>query len=121
MLKLKQTVALSDVKIFAPIGYYPEEQILGNHFLVSIKVEFEAPMGDREELNRTINYERLYEIITTVMLPKRKLLESAVEEMLIQVYEGFDFVDFIEVGILKLNPAFGGDLANSEVKLTYVR
>lgn len=121
MLKLKQTIALNQVKIFAPIGYYPEEQIVGNHFLVSIKVEFEAPTGDREDLTRTINYERLYEIITSVMSPRRKLLESAVEEMLMQVYQDFDFVDFIEVGILKLNPAFGGDLANSEVKLTYTK
>ncbi len=121
MLKLKQTVALSQVKIFAPIGFYKEEQVLGNEFLVDIRVEFDAPSGDREDLKKTVNYEQLYAIIQSTMAPKRKLLESAVEEMLLKVHADFDFLHFIEVGILKLNPPFGGDLANSEVKLTYVK
>lgn len=54
MSHFKQTVALKDVKCFALHGYYPEEQLIGNHFVVDLETEF-TPQGFDDELGQTVN------------------------------------------------------------------
>lgn len=114
-----QKVALSDVRFFSPIGYYEEEQVIGNEFLVSLEVFFPFQNVNAEQLENTINYEELYHILVEIMTPKRKLLESAAEDILDKVIKEYSYVTKIVVCIRKVNPAFGGDLANSEVTLFY--
>lgn len=114
-----QKVALKEVRFFSPIGFYEEEQIVGNEFFVNLEVEFPFENSNAEDLTNTINYEELYQILVEVMLPKRKLLESALEDILDKVLKKYLFVDSATVSIRKVNPPFGGDLANSEVTLVY--
>ncbi len=121
MAEITQKIALDQVRFFSPIGFYDEEQILGNEFFVSICVSFPFKNPDSEDLNNTINYEELYRILLEVMSPKRKLLESAAEDILNRVLEEYAFVDLIDVTIRKVNPPFGGDLANSIVSLHFQR
>ncbi len=116
-----QKVALSEVRFFSPIGFYEEEQIVGNEFFVSLEVYFPFQNEDSENLDNTINYEELYQLLVEVMSPKRKLLESAAEDILDVVLKKYSFLTKAMVNIRKINPAFGGDLANSEVALMFER
>lgn len=116
-----QKVALTDVRFFSPIGYYEEEQVLGNEFFLDLEISYPFENSDSEDLKNTVNYEELYQILLEVMAPKRKLLESAVEDILDLVLKKYKFVSMIHVSIRKINPPFGGDLANSKVSLHYVR
>lgn len=118
-MKILQTVALEDVRVFAPIGFYEEEQLLGNVFLLHVEVSFDAGTANHEQLDKTVNYEELYQIIHQVMRPKRKLLESAAHEILATIQQRFPFVKEFFVSIKKLNPPFGGDVAHSRVSLRY--
>ncbi|AIM36511.1 dihydroneopterin aldolase [Sphingobacterium sp. SG20118] len=118
-MKILQTVSLEDVRVFAPIGFYEEEQLLGNEFLVQASVSFDAGDDDYENLDKTVNYEILYQIIQKVMTPKRKLLESAAHEILKAIHLYFSFAQSIDVSIKKLNPPFGGDFAHSKVSVRY--
>ncbi len=115
---LIQTVALRDVKCFAYHGFYAEEQILGTHFLVSIEVIFK-PEGDTEELQHTVNYEVLNNIILAEMKNTQKLLETVVSRMLEQVKTSFPFIDKAIVGIKKLHPPMSGEIHHSFVQLEY--
>lgn len=114
-----QKVALKEVRFFSPIGFYEEEQVVGNEFFVNLEVVFPFENSDAEDLANTINYEELYKILVEVMTPKRKLLESALEDILDLLLKKYSFVDTATVAIRKVNPPFGGDLANSEVTLVY--
>lgn len=118
---ITQKVSLKDVRFYAPIGFYEEEQVLGNEFYINLDVVFPFENSDAEDLKNTINYEELYQIIVDVMRPKRKLLESALEDILDMVLKKYSFAQEVYVAIRKVNPPFGGDLANSEVSLTYKR
>lgn len=118
---ITQKVALKDVRFYSPIGYYEEEQEVGNEFYVSVELYFPFESADSEDLNNTINYETLYHILTEVMSPKRKLLESAAEDILDNILKRYRYLDKVLVNIRKTNPAFGGDLSNSEVALLYER
>jgi dihydroneopterin aldolase len=115
---LIQTVALRDVKCFAYHGFYVEEQVLGTQFLVSIEVKFE-PTGDTEDLQHTVNYEVLNNIIQDSMKRTQKLLETVVHGMLEQVKAAFPFALNVVVGIKKLHPPMPGQIDHSFVQLQY--
>jgi dihydroneopterin aldolase len=112
---------LEDVRFYSPIGFYEEEQVLGNEFYVSVSVSFPFQNPDSENLENTVNYEELYAILVEVMSPRRKLLESAAEDILNRIVEEYANVQQIEVAIRKINPPFGGDVAKSVVSLSYIR
>ena len=119
MALIIQQVSLEEVRFYSPIGFYEEEQILGNEFFVTVSVSFPFKNPDSEDLENTINYEEIYRILVEVMSPRRKLLESAAEDILNKLVETYSSVQKIDVRIRKSNPPFGGDLANSVVSLHY--
>ncbi|MGN7989836.1 dihydroneopterin aldolase [Pedobacter sp. 22226] len=118
MSHFKQTVALKDVKCFALHGYYPEEQLIGNHFVVDLETEF-TPQGFDDELAQTVNYEDLNNIILLEMKHTQKLLETVLKNIISKVIELYPFVDTINVSIKKLNPPMPGQIGHSFVKLSY--
>ena len=118
MSQLKQTVALKDVKCFALHGYYPEEQLIGNHFIVDLITEF-TPKGFDDQLNQTVNYEDLNLIIRTEMQNTQKLLETVLKNIISRVIEVYPFVAEVIVSIKKLNPPMPGEIGHSFVKLSY--
>lgn len=118
MSQLKQTVALKDVKCFALHGYYPEEQLIGNHFIVDLVTEF-TPKGFDDELSQTVNYEDLNSIILSEMKNTQKLLETVLNNIISKVIDLYPFVEIINVSIKKLHPPMPGQIGHSFVKLTY--
>ncbi len=113
-----QTVALNDVKCFALHGYYPEEQLTGTEFLVSVEVTF-IPSGDTEDLQRTVNYEVINTIIQEEMKSTKKLLESVVRLILDRVISSYPFVQTAVAGIKKMHPPMPGEINHSFVQLSY--
>jgi len=118
MSNFKQTVALKDVKCFALHGYYQEEQLIGNHFIVDLETEF-TPSGFDDELGQTVNYEDLNSIILNEMKNTQKLLETVLKNIISKVINLYPFVETINVSIKKLNPPMPGQIGHSFVKLTY--
>lgn len=115
---IKQTVALKDVKYFALHGYYPEEQLTGNHFIIDLTTEF-TPLGFDDELAQTVNYEDLNSIIRTEMKNTQKLLETVLNNIISKVIEIYPFVEKIDVSMKKLNPPMPGQIGHSFVQLSY--
>ena len=113
-----QTVALNDVKCHAFHGYYPEEQLTGTEFLVSVEVTF-VPSGNTEDLERTLNYEVLNTIILEEMAVARKLLESVVRQILDRVIAAYPFVQTAKAVIKKMFPPMPGEINHSFVQLAY--
>jgi len=118
MSHFKQTVALRDVKCFALHGYYPEEQLIGNHFVIDLETEFDA-IGFDDELSQTVNYEDLNTIILTEMKNTQKLLETVLKNIISKVIEQYPFVANIKVSMKKLNPPMPGQIGHSFVQLNY--
>ncbi len=113
-----QTVALKDVKFYAYHGFYPEEQLTGNHFLVDVEVTF-VPTGDTENLQHTVNYEMINMIITKAMQQTQKLLETVVKNILNELISTYSFLSTAVVGIKKIHPMMPGEIGHSFVQLSY--
>jgi dihydroneopterin aldolase len=113
-----QTVALQDIKFFAFHGFYPEEQVLGNHFLVNVEVSF-VPKGDTEDLQNTVNYEKLNEVVIAEMNTTQQLLETVVKNIIHQLIETYPFITTATVSIKKMSLPMPGEIGNSFVQLKY--
>lgn len=114
-----QTVALNDVKCFAFHGYYPEEQLTGTEFLVSVEVTFVPSGGDTEDLERTVNYEVINTVIREEMASTKKMLESVVKLILDRVISAYPFVATAKAAIRKMHPPMPGEINHSFVQLSY--
>lgn len=119
-MKLMQTVALNDVRCFAYHGFYPEEQLIGNHFIVNIAAEYEANVFD-DDLKNTINYEELNQILLQEMSKTQKLLETVLKNIITQIVDTYSFVHKVSVRINKLHPPMPGQVGSSMVQLSYQR
>lgn len=121
--KLRQEVALNDLRFYAYHGFYPEEQVLGNEFFVDVHVYFQISDHDfpaaQEELGHTVNYEILYRLIKEEMEMPRKLLETVCYDIFDRIKLNFTFLDEIHVKIRKSNPPFGGDSATASVAMSW--
>ncbi|RZK48588.1 MAG: dihydroneopterin aldolase [Pedobacter sp.] len=115
---LLQTVALKSVKCYAYHGFYPEENIIGQYYDVDVMVKF-RPHSDSSELNNSVNYEILNQIILREMNTSQKLLETVVQNILQEILLKFPSLLFIQVGIHKINPPMPGQVGESFVSLTY--
>ncbi|MFD2872208.1 dihydroneopterin aldolase [Mucilaginibacter ximonensis] len=113
-------IALHGVEFFAYHGFYPEEQKLGCYFTVDIEVDF-IPVGDISEdnLDNTVNYEKLYEIACEEMKIARKLIETVAQNIMDGIVKQYSFVNTIKLTIHKLNPPLGLKTKSSSVTLTY--
>lgn len=114
-----QTVALRDVKFYAFHGFYPEEQLTGNHFLVDVEVTFVPLEGDTENLAHTVNYEVVNTVVMQEMQRTQKLLETVVKNIITTLIETYPFLQTIVVGIRKLHPPMPGEIGHSFVQLSY--
>lgn len=113
-----QTVALRDVKCHALHGYYPEEQLIGCYFVIDVEVKFNAN-SETENLDKTVNYEVLNQIIIDEMAKTQKLLETVVMNILNAVRSNYPFLISGTVGIKKLNPPMQGEIGHSYVALSF--
>ena len=115
-----QTIALKDVKFYAFHGFYPEEQLIGNHFSVDVEVKF-TPSDDTEDLDLTVNYEVINAIVNKAMRNTKKLLETVVRDILDELIIAYPFIINAVVGIKKLNPPMPGEVGHSFVQLRYTQ
>ena len=113
-----QTVALKDVKFKAFHGFYPEEQLIGNHFSIDVEVTF-LSNDDTENLNVTVNYEDINLIIINEMKKTQKLLETVVKNIIDELILKYSYIQTATVGIKKMNPPMPGEVGCSFVQLSY--
>jgi len=113
-------VALHDAEFFAYHGYYPEEQLLGNRFVISIKVAFEQEERklERDNLEQTVNYEDLYGIAEEEMKNPRQLLETVAQAIADRIKLKFSYLIHTTVTVKKLNPPLKGRVRASSVTVS---
>ncbi|SKB39973.1 dihydroneopterin aldolase [Parapedobacter luteus] len=116
---VRRQVALTNLRFFAYHGFYPEEQVIGNEFVVSVQVGFVDENDDHDSLSNTVDYEVLYGIAKSEMQHPRKLLEAVADAILNRIVQEFPFIANAEVSITKQHPPFGGDRANATVTLRW--
>lgn len=115
------TIALEGMRFYAYHGYYEEEQVIGNHFVVDVYVHLlqVRTAVENDDLPGTVNYEMLYEIVRLEMKNTAKLLETVANKILERILKQFPFVNKVEVRISKRQPPFDGPVDRAFVQVTH--
>lgn len=104
------TISLHQIKINAPIGLYPQEQILGNYFEVDIEVQ--VPNYSDKAF---VDYTLLNHIVQQEMNRKEKILEQIALNIYEETKKAFSFASKIKISIRKLNPPMNGEIAYAQI------
>ena len=111
-------IELEAMKFYAYHGVAPQETRVGNTFVVNLVLT--APLEKAvasDDLEDTINYAVVYEVVKREMAIPSKLIEHAAGRILAALKETFPQLLMIELKLSKLNPPFGGDVYSASVIL----
>ncbi len=111
-------IALEGMHFHAFHGFYEEEQILGNDYVVDVYIEtvFTKAAVD-DDLYKTINYETVYLICESAMRRNSKLLEAVAERIALEIKHQFKDIRELKVRLKKLNPPLGGKVDAAYVEV----
>ncbi len=107
-------------RFFAFHGLFDEEQKLGNEFDVEVKVE-QSESGLIKDINQTIDYTKLYQLIENKMRTPYSLLETFATEITQEILDEFKLAQKVYFHITKLHPPFTGIEGTVGVSHTRVR
>lgn len=106
------TVSLHGIRLYAPIGLYPEEQVLGNEF--EIDVDVWLPVYDNQPWPFA-DYTLIRSIVAGVFAQPGQLLETVVQHIHTSLKESIPGTDKIRVAVRKLHPPMPGEVKYAQV------
>lgn len=115
-------IALEGMHFRAHHGLYEEERIMGNDFILDIEIKVDISEAKIvyehgiDKIDRTINYETVYEICRIEMATPHKLLEQLLKSIVLALKYQFKTMFSIKIKIKKLNPPLGGRVEWSSVE-----
>ncbi|HRY31855.1 MAG TPA: dihydroneopterin aldolase [Bacteroidales bacterium] len=113
------TISLENMEFFAYHGHFPEEQIIGTRFLVSFTFEADTSEAEiNDDLQLTINYQSVYQLIKKEMEAHSKLIEHVALRILTTVCEAFPAITWARVKVAKMNPPLGGRTGSVSITLS---
>ncbi len=115
-------IILEKMKFYAYHGVLEQERIVGNDFEVSLKLL--ADVGDSlfsDEVEDTVNYAEVYELVKEEMMIQSKLLEHLAGRITRRIFAEYEEVNEISIKISKLNPPFYSELKAVSVQLSQRR
>lgn len=108
------TVELNAATFFAFHGLYEEEKKTGGEFEVNLGVSYFTNIAVIDNIEQTINYVKLYELVKQQMQVPTGLLETVAMQIAEKIKGVFPFVNEITVKIEKKHPPvhnFSGSLS----------
>lgn len=114
----KFSIGIKNATFYSFHGVYEAERASGHHFSVSLSVDFDQNYFSREDLETTINYEVLFQIVDRRMAQASKLLETVACDILDSCKKEWPHLLEVRIKIEKIGVQLGGKLENSFVELT---
>lgn len=112
-------ISLTGMEFFAYHGCNPEEQKKGNKFNVDLEFFTSTDEAEKnDDLTKTVDYQKIYEVVKQEMDIKSKLLENVAHRILTAVFEKYPALGSAKIVVSKLNPPLGGNVGKVSVTLT---
>jgi dihydroneopterin aldolase len=115
-------IYLNEVRIHAYHGVLPQENLVGQDFLVSARCGVDVTSAmENDMLEVTLDYGVLYRLIEGEMAKTSQLVEHVAGCIAQRVFDEFPHVISLDLSITKLNPPFGADCKGAGVEIHMVR
>ncbi|MCB0505533.1 MAG: dihydroneopterin aldolase [Cyclobacteriaceae bacterium] len=115
-------ISLKGLEFFAYHGVHNFEKEQGNSFVVDVDVEVDVHEAEEsDELEGTVDYEELFDLVAKEMAIRSKLLEHVSSRICNAILKRWVNVDRVRVELGKLNPPIGAVCKMSGVTLERTR
>ena len=112
-------IEIENIEFHANHGHYREEQLIGNTFLVNLKIEYNSELAQKSDnLKDTVNYQIAFEIVKREMGIKSHLLEHVSNRILDSLFNELQGIEKATIKVSKLNPPMGGKIEMVSVTLS---
>lgn len=111
-------IILENMEFHAFHGCMEHERNIGNTFLVTVKINIDTiQAGISDNLEDTLNYQLIYDVIRTQMEIRSNLIEHLARRIVDAVMEQFEQIKSIKLKLTKLNPPLGAKVESVSIKL----
>ncbi|WP_346986495.1 dihydroneopterin aldolase [Chryseobacterium sp. POE27] len=111
-------IFLEDVKIYAYHGVLPEENIIGTYYILNLEIHTDLwKAAQSDNLDDTISYADINEVIRHEMKIKSKLLEHVAGRIISKIHENFPEISYIKLKITKTAPPMLGEMKGASIEL----
>ena len=119
ILKVQSSkVLLKDIRLFANHGVLPQERVVGAYYILNIGIDTDFSRAmETDELEGTISYAEVYDVVKAEMAIPSKLLEHVAGRICNALLHRFPTAQAIHLEILKENPPMGADCAGAGVSV----
>lgn len=115
---MESYILLENVKFYARHGVSDQETTVGNSFIINLKINVDISAASvSDNLEDTLNYASVYEVVKKEMDIPSKLLEHVGGRILQSLKKNFPNIKTIELKISKQNPPIRGQVEYASVIL----
>lgn len=119
---IKGTIQLKGMKFYARHGVLEQERKVGAWFTLDLFLQTgleKAALSD--DLNDTINYALVYELVKQAMDEPSLLVEAAAGRIAKLLFEAFPLIEQLTIRLMKDNPPAGCECEGFGVELSFKR
>lgn len=114
----KGNIFIRNMRFHARHGVLPQEQATGGTFSVSIDAMYPLQQAvETDEVNHTLNYAEVYDIVKRDMAEPSKLIEHAAGRIGKSLIKAMPRIEELTVEVVKENPPMGADCDGAGVRL----
>jgi len=119
LLSMMDILRLNNIKFHAYHGCLPQERLVGNDYEIDVILRVDLKKaGNSDNLNDTINYAQVYQIVEKCMQHPVNLIEHVAEKMAQEIGKQFSQIDSLDIHLRKLNPPVQGNIQSAEVMIS---
>lgn len=113
---MKSLIRLNKMKFYAFHGVGEQEQKVGNTYVIDLKLYADlSKASETDNLEDTINYAEIYNLVKTEMEIPSKLLEHVAGRILQKIKKDFPLIEKVEIYLAKERPPMGGEVESAAV------
>lgn len=121
MKLLSGEIFIENMRFHACHGVMPQEQATGGDFTVSVKACYPlAQAVETDNVEYTLNYAQVYEIVKNEMATPSKLIEHVAGRIGKKLFEKMPEIQKLTVKVVKNNPPMGADSDGAGVQLHWI-
>lgn len=111
-------IILENLKIYAFHGVLPEEKIIGTTFILNVEVHADLwKATETDDLQDTINYAAVNDILHAEMSIPSQLLEHVIGRIFKKLQVSFPQITFIKIKLTKTNPPMRGEMDGVSIEM----
>ena len=116
---MEVTIRVDQIKVYAYIGVYHEEKILGSYFMIDVEVKIDLSEKEllTDNLSATYNYEWIANIVQEDMKIACALLEKKAIEIARRIKDSDTRLKSVKIKLSKLQPPLQGEIGSTSVEI----